>query len=205
MQKYLAADKLYRSNIPSGEVEDDTKRHVVELYQKNNQVSTKDGPRDAPVFKSVSAALFLSKCPKFCAHVGGSSNSTLSRRASPPGDDDIQPASLVPVAVGGGADGGSVGGQPASGCVGAADEIVAVAVPANDPGASRPAGVKRQKLSASGQRKALPAVDAVAKSMIEVKAALEASTRRKSRIAGLALEAKLLEMLDDGLEKQRHV
>lgn len=95
--------------------------------------------------------------------------------------------------------------QPASGCMGAADEIVAVAVPANDPGASRPAGVERQKLSASGQRKALPAVNAVAKSMIEVKAALEASTRRKSRIAGLALEAKLLEMPDEGLKKQRQV
>lgn len=46
VQKYLAADKLYRSSIPSGEVEDDTKRHVMELYQKNNQVSTK--PRTVP-------------------------------------------------------------------------------------------------------------------------------------------------------------
>ena len=47
-QKYLAADKLYRANIPSGEVEEQTLVNVMELYRRTNKVTAKDGTkRDA--------------------------------------------------------------------------------------------------------------------------------------------------------------
>lgn len=62
----------------------------------------------------------------------------------------------------------------------------------------------RSSLTGSAKKSDL-AVVAVAKSMAEVKDALEASTARKASLAGMALQAKLVEMLQDGLEKQERV
>lgn len=56
VQKYLAADKLYRANIMSGEVEADTQENVMLLYMANNQATTQKGKSDPPFFKSVPAA-----------------------------------------------------------------------------------------------------------------------------------------------------
>lgn len=62
----------------------------------------------------------------------------------------------------------------------------------------------RSSLTGSAKKSDL-AVVAVAKSMAEVKDALEVSTARKASLAGMALQAKLVEMLQDGLEKQERV
>ena len=50
-QKYPAADELYRSNVPSGETEEDTKAHVMQLYRKRNGTVDKGGTKKlaAPV------------------------------------------------------------------------------------------------------------------------------------------------------------
>lgn len=76
-QKYIAAEKLYRANIPSGETEEDTVAHVQELYSNRNNVSG----QLAPVFKSTAAAALLATCPKFSSDIGGSSSTPWYRPA----------------------------------------------------------------------------------------------------------------------------
>ena len=74
VQKYLAADKIYRAQVPSGETEEDIQENVMEPYRKLNKTKTKDGEeRPASRFKSVEAARLLSSCPKFSSRIGGAS------------------------------------------------------------------------------------------------------------------------------------
>lgn len=72
VQKYLAADELFRSAIPSEEVEVDTQENVMLLFMTNNQVTTKKGQRN-PVLKSVYAAHLFCSCPKCSATIRGPS------------------------------------------------------------------------------------------------------------------------------------
>lgn len=102
VQKYLAADKLYRAAIPSGEVEDDTQENVMRLFKANNQVTTKKGKRD-PVFKSVAAAHLLRSCPKFSSKIGGPSAPNVVQR----------PTAAGRAGGGGGRSGGDTGGGAA--------------------------------------------------------------------------------------------
>jgi len=63
VQKYLSADKQYRRSIPSEEVEEDTVASVMKLYCGISQMARKSGKKvDAPVFRSVEAALLLADC-----------------------------------------------------------------------------------------------------------------------------------------------
>ena len=63
-QKYLAADKLYRANIPSGEVQEQAVVNVMKLYRRTNKVTAKDGTkRDAASLRSSAAAFLLATCP----------------------------------------------------------------------------------------------------------------------------------------------
>ena len=57
----MAADKLYRSNVTSGEPEEDTKAHVIQLYRERNAIVDKDGTRKlaAPVH-FIDAVMLLS-------------------------------------------------------------------------------------------------------------------------------------------------
>lgn len=228
VQKYLAADKLYRANIPSGEVEADTQENVMLLYMANNQATTKKGKSDPPGFKSVPAAFLLRGCPKFSAKIGGPTAPNPAGGAGGPGGSSSRSGC---VAVAGGQVGRVVdgerevgerdGGEEATmgewgggrgtderrggGGSGAPAEIqegVAALIPSDSPSARRPAGAKRQKLADGKRGKSDLAVVAVAKSMAEVKNALEASSARKASLAGMALEAKLVEMLQDGPDKQ---
>ena len=74
MQKYLATDKMYRKQVPSGETEEDIQENVMYLYQKLNKTKRKDGEaRPASRFKSVEAARLLASCPKFSSRNGGPS------------------------------------------------------------------------------------------------------------------------------------
>lgn len=60
-QKYIAADKLYRAAIPSGQSEADVIANGQELYRRSNKTKGKV----APVFKSTDAAAQLATSPKF--------------------------------------------------------------------------------------------------------------------------------------------
>lgn len=86
-----------------------------------------------------------------------------------------------------------------------APEGVAATIPADSPGFSRPLGAKRKKLRDATEGKPAHAVAAVAQSMAGVKAALEDSTARKATLAAMSLEAKLLEMLPNGPDKNQRV
>lgn len=73
-QKYLAADMLYRANIPSGETEEDARANVMTLYREGNKTKDKHGQyKAAPVIKFIDAVRFLSSNPKFSTFVGGGS------------------------------------------------------------------------------------------------------------------------------------
>ena len=73
-QKYIAAEKLYRSSkAHSGECEDDTLRNIMALYCSTNKYKDKGILRTPGPIKSMEAVHYLSKIPKFSMKVGGSS------------------------------------------------------------------------------------------------------------------------------------
>ena len=73
-QKYLAAQKRYRANIPSGESEEDTKANIMTLYRERNGTTGKNGKkRPASPIKFVEAIELLAKHPKVSSRIGGSS------------------------------------------------------------------------------------------------------------------------------------
>ena len=79
-QKYLQADKLYRSQRPSGETEEDTQEAVMKLYQHRNKEKKNGKIREPPVIKFLDAVFLLSECPKWSGKVGGSSREALGYR-----------------------------------------------------------------------------------------------------------------------------
>ena len=73
-QKYLAADSLYRSNILSGETEEDTKENIMEFYRQKNKVKGRNGElKPPPPIKYLPAVWLLSQEPKFSQKYSGSS------------------------------------------------------------------------------------------------------------------------------------
>lgn len=73
------------------------------------------------------------------------------------------------------------------------------------PSAARPRGVKRTKTAMSDPGSTGSAVEWFAESVTGVKEEMTSSNKRKADLAGLALDAKLEDMLDDGAEKQTMV
>lgn len=69
--KYLTENKLYRANIPSGEIEDDTFVKVMKLSRENKKTKRDGKMRLAPVLKSLNAAMLLEQDLKFSQSVGG--------------------------------------------------------------------------------------------------------------------------------------
>ena len=75
-QKYLAAEKLYRSSMAhSGECEEDALRNIMALYCDTNNYKDKGVLRTPGPIKSMEAVLYLSKIPKFSMKVGGGGSS----------------------------------------------------------------------------------------------------------------------------------
>ena len=72
-QKYLSADKQYRSCPPSGETEEQALEHIMCLYRQQNKHMERGVLRTPPPIKFIEAVRFLAKCPKFSAWVGGGS------------------------------------------------------------------------------------------------------------------------------------
>ena len=70
-QKYMSADKIYRSRSPSGETEEHIREHVMKYYRERNRV-TKDGVKKlaAPI-KFIRIVEKLAEHPKVSAAVGG--------------------------------------------------------------------------------------------------------------------------------------
>ena len=89
-QKYLATNKLYRANIPSGETKEDTNANLIQLYRERNATVDKEGGRKvAGPVRFIDAETLLSTHPKFSVVVGGGARvaveftfSTLSSRVS---------------------------------------------------------------------------------------------------------------------------
>jgi len=64
-QKYLGAEKQFRSCTPSGESEEDTLQNVMELYCCQNKYLDKGVRRNPRPIKFMQTVRILSACPKF--------------------------------------------------------------------------------------------------------------------------------------------
>lgn len=200
-QKYNAAEAKYRSAIPSGESEAETVKNIMTYYRVSNKVLNKKKERvPAPMFKSVAAAHLLATCPKFSSKVLASSTGGRAEPGAPsaerresvagPSEAGTTPDTTSPPRVAPGT---------------AEPPAVEPAIPAVKPSAARPRGVKRTKASLVDPNPAGAAVERLATSVTSMKEAMVSSNRRKADLAGLALEAKLVDMLDEGAEKQTMV
>jgi len=205
VQKYLSADKQYRSSIPSGEVEEDTVACVMKLYCGTIQVANKFGEKvDAPVFRSVEVALPLADFLKFSPIIGWPSSTNLGYR---------------PVSMEAGGGGGTAGGDGARAVEHVdreeieknnsddqgAGATLAAAVPMQSPNKGRPMGTKRQKGLNDTEYKSVRGISAIAKYVDGVKRVLASSSENKTKMAGLSLEAKLVELMAEGPAQQRAV
>jgi len=199
--KYLAAEQLY--NPSSGETESDSLANIMTLYQNQNKIKNEKGElRPAPVFRSISAAQVLAKCPKSQASTGGRSETSLGHQPRP------WPATVAgPAAAFDGARKGdetvNLEAGSRSDCDGG--DVISAALPAEKASKSRPMGIKRQTLLDSVSEQAHRALDGVSRSVSGVRDALAARNEKKTFVAAIAVEAKVLEMPADGPEKQQYV
>lgn len=198
-QKYIAADKLYRAAIPSGQSEADVVTNVQELYRRSNQTKGKL----APAFKSTDAAALLATSPKFSGEGAEESACAGGRQAVS--------ASGGPASVEGSSAAGGTDDSPLARSAELQDSPrpsppvhVTAAVPARRPSEHRPEGAKRQK-KASEHAKGGAAVAELAHSCAQIKDALQASSARRTRLAAMALEANLVSTLPEGNEKSQLV
>lgn len=74
-QKYLAAEKLYRSTIPPVATKEDTLRNIMRLHRERAATNTRDLEKElATPIKFMAALRLLSEHPKFPSVVGRSSS-----------------------------------------------------------------------------------------------------------------------------------
>eukprot|EP00171_Calliarthron_tuberculosum_P006774 IDg6774t1 len=149
VQKYLAAERLYRSIPVSGETEEDALRNIMRLYRKRTRTKHSAGvERDGPELKSMGAVSILRCCPKFSA-IGGTSAScalyapgacrsgaeTPRTPSTRSGDAQSNNAALLP------------GGHTSMARVDGGGAVVAeaAAIPAANPARLRPIGIKKAK------------------------------------------------------------
>jgi len=66
-QKYMAAERLYRSYIPSGESAEDTEANTMTLYRNTNKVKLKGTLQPVPEIRFMSAVRVLAKMPMFAS------------------------------------------------------------------------------------------------------------------------------------------
>lgn len=164
-QKYLAADKTYRSVMHSGETEEDIRRNVMKVYREQNKYKDKGVLRTPGVIKFMDAVWLLSKYPKFSTRVGGSSKSA---QGSVPGGaiviaDDIEGI-----------------GEDGSGNIGM-----------GKPSESRPKGVKKRKI----EEKREQGTSKVASSVEKMAQALKQAAIDKRRTASLALQFEIMKSM----------
>ena len=193
-QKYLAANKLYRANIPSGETEKDTIGNVMQLYRERNATVDKEGTRKvaAPV-RFLDAVMLLSTHPKFSAVIGGNGGNGYGSGGN--GGNGI-------VRVGGVLSTSSSGVR-----CGERDAVLleqtnvtheAPSVPGSSgnigmaaPFRSRPLGVKRDRAENAAEGGAYK----MAKSMERVSVAIENSTKAKLLASSVAIQFKIIKSL----------
>ena len=81
-QKYLSADKMYRSRSPSGETEEYIQEHLVKYYHEVNS-GMKDGMKKlAPSIKFIGVVEKLAEHPNISAAVGYGSSSSAAGYSS---------------------------------------------------------------------------------------------------------------------------
>jgi len=199
VHKYLAAEQLY--NPKSGETESDTDDNIMQLYQNQNKVKNAKGElRPAPIFKSTAAAKVLSNCPRWRAAMEGPSATTLGYRPA------ARSTGTAPAVAAGGTndlDEHEPRDEAGSGRDSSGGVVIATAVPAEKPSMNRPMGVKRQKLLASVEGPSQRSFEGFMRTVASFRDSMAAGQKKKNSVAALALEAKLVELLEDGPEKQR--
>jgi len=200
-QKYLTAEQLYKPS--SGETESVFLANIMTLYRNQIKIQNEKGElRPAPVFRSIAAAQVLAKCPKWRASTGCRSEASLGHRPRP------WPATVAgsTAAVDGARDYDETvkleAGSRSDSDVG---DVFSAALPAEKSSKSRPMGIKRQKLLDSVSEKPHRALDGVSWSVSGVRDALAAGNEKETSVAAMAVEAKVLERLEDGPEKQQYV
>ena len=176
-KKYLAAQKLYIANIPSGENEDYIKANVMSLYRERNPTTDKDGKKKpaAPI-KFVEAVDLLAKHPKFSNRVGGSSL--------------CSPSTSVLMATSG-RDSSADSLDQGSASTGQTEDVSTGQIGNIDvhrPSLSRPVGVKRQKAADAAEK----GVYKMAKSIDGITRAINQSTKAKLMASSMAISTRSL-------------
>jgi len=82
---------------------------------------------------------------------------------------------------------------------------IAAAVPSLRPSSSRPRGVKRQKTAVLVDNQSVRAIRALTSTVADVGATLAAGNQQRTDAAAVALETRLVAMLEEGPEKRRRV
>ena len=195
-QKYLAADSLYRSNIPSGETEEDTKENIMELYRQKNKVKGRNGElKPAPPIKYLPAVWLLSQEPKFSQKYSGSSEEKNGYRgisgSSTSGykshSGEISPEITKQSST-------DTEGDPQQEVGKRRMEVMEAPLSElqND---ERPIGVKKRKL---GERKE----DKISKAIESFASVVEKAASQRAKHVALTLKTKIVQMMEDGPEKQ---
>lgn len=170
-QKYLAASKLYRANIPSGETEEDTLKNIMTLYREKNKKTVDGKVRVPQVLKSLQAVMLLSEHPKFSQTVGGGSSGSSPGYRSPDGSGS-----------------GPSGPNASSFQSGRMPLSLAGNIDMTSPSSHRPAGSKRQKQENAVEAGAYK----MAKSIDGVGSAIKENAASRSLSASVALKFKIL-------------
>ena len=167
-QKYIAADRLYRSSkAHSGECEEDALRNIMTLYCSTNKYKDKGTLRTPGPIKSMEAVMYLSKIPKFSMKVGAES----SKSSAPLQVEDKKD---VPHGQG----------------VIRANEIQGVKtgnISMHAPASARPAGWKRRK----NEEKIENGTHRVARSVAKMATALATAAADKRKVVALGLQLEI--------------
>jgi len=70
-QKFLTAEKLYRSNIPSGETEEETTENFILCYRKTSKYKVRNEMRTPGPISFIKAVRVLERSPTFSSAIGG--------------------------------------------------------------------------------------------------------------------------------------
>ena len=197
-QKYLAADSLYRANIPSGEIEEDTKANVMELYRQKNRVKNRKGElKPAPPIKYLPAVWLLSKEPKFSQKYSGSSEENNGYRGalgSRTSRNGMRSREMSQDEVCPDLSGTELEDETGEGLERQSPDVVDGAN-GRPKSSARPIGVKKRKYSERKENALSRAIDSFA-------SLLKKSSAQRSKTFALTLKVKIVQMMEDGPEKQ---
>lgn len=184
IQKYLAAERLSRSQPVSGETEEEVLQNIMVLFRRRTRYKDRNGVwRDGPILKSMGAVQVLRSSPKSTAP--GGTPETCPLDSPPPFEASPSPYPASSPETGATID-------PTSSTP---ETEAAAAVPSVCPSTRRHVGVKKsKKIDKRGEGNS--ALAAIAN-------ALEEGSRRKSESKKMQLRFNCFNSLPDGADKTR--